>query len=47
MGAVAFLYLAATRLIPVLSVWETKEGTMYQRMGTLIRGEYLVLAKPE
>lgn len=47
LGAVAFLYLAATRLIPILSVWETKEGAKYQRMDTLIRGRYLVLAKPE
>ena len=47
LGAVAFLYLAATKFIPILSVWEVKEGTMYQRMDTLIRGEYLVLAKPE
>ncbi len=47
LGAVAFLYLAATRLLPILSVWETKEGAKYQRMGTLIRGRYLVLAKPE
>lgn len=47
LGAAAFIYLAATKLIPLLSVWETKEGTKYQRMDTLIRGEYLVLAKPE
>jgi len=47
LGAVAFIYLLATKLIPLLSVWETKEGAKYQRMGTFIRGEYLVLAKPE
>ena len=47
LGAVAFIYLAGTRLIPILSVWETKEGAKYQRMDTLIRGRYLVLAKPE
>ena len=47
MGAVVFIYLLATRIIPILSVWETKEGAMYQKMGTLIKGEYLILAKPE
>ena len=47
LGAAALIYLAATRLVPVVSIWETKEGAQYQRMDTLIRGEYLVLAKPE
>ena len=46
-GAVAFLYLIATRVIPILSVWEIKEGAKYQKMDTLIKGRYLVLAKPE
>ena len=46
-GAALFIYLLATRIIPILSVWETKEGTKYQKMGTLIKGEYLILAKPE
>lgn len=47
LGAAAFIYLAATRLFPILSVWETKEGAKYQKMDTLVRGRYLVLAKPE
>ena len=47
LGAAIFIYLLATKLIPILSVWETKEGTKYQKMDTLIRGRYLVLAKPE
>jgi hypothetical protein len=46
-GLVAFIYLIGTRILPALSVWEVKEGAMYQKMGTLYRGEYLVLAKPE
>ena len=46
-GAALFIYLLVTRIIPILSVWETKEGTKYQKMGTLIKGEYLILAKPE
>ncbi|GIS83696.1 MAG: hypothetical protein CM1200mP15_23280 [Dehalococcoidia bacterium] len=46
-GLVAFIYLIGTRILPALSVWEVKEGAMYQKMGTLYRGEYLVFAKPE
>ena len=46
-GGAALIYLAATRIIPMLSLWETKEGAKYQRMETFIRGRYLVLAKPE
>lgn len=47
LGLAVLVYLAATRVIPVLSLWEMKEGAKYQRMDTLIRGRYLVLAKPE
>ena len=46
-GAAALVYLAATKIVPIISVWEVKEGTKYQRMGTFLRGEYLVLAKPD
>ncbi|HAA94698.1 MAG TPA: hypothetical protein DCE26_03305 [Dehalococcoidia bacterium] len=47
LGAAVFIYLASTKLLPILSLWEVKEGAMYQKMGKLIRGEYLVLGKPE
>jgi molybdopterin-containing oxidoreductase family membrane subunit len=47
LGLVAFFYLLATRLFPLMCVWEIKEGTMYQKMGNFMRGRYLVLAKPE
>ncbi len=46
-GGAVFVYLLATRVLPLLSVWEVKEGALYQRMSRFIRGEYLVLAKPE
>ena len=46
-GGAIFIYLLATRILPVLSVWEVKEGALYQRMSRFMRGEYLVLAKPE
>ncbi len=47
LGLAAMAYIIASRIIPILSVWEVKEGAKYQKMGTLIRGEYLILAKPE
>ncbi|MEK7814772.1 MAG: hypothetical protein AAB291_02510 [Chloroflexota bacterium] len=47
LGAAALVYLAASRVVPIISIWETKEGAQYQRMDTLVRGRYLVLAKPE
>ena len=47
LGGAALIYLAASRFVPIMSVWETKEGAKYQSMGTFIRGEYLILAKPE
>ena len=47
LGIVALTYLVAAKLIPIMSVWEVKEGTLYQKMDTFIRKEYLVLAKPE
>ena len=47
LGAAVFIYLLSTRILPVLSIWEVKEGTLYQKWGKLHRGEYLVLGKPE
>lgn len=46
-GGAAFVYMLSTKVLPLLSVWEVKEGALYQRMSRFIRGEYLVLAKPE
>jgi hypothetical protein len=43
----AFMYLAAAKVIPILSIWEVKEGALYQSKQRLFRGEYMVLAKPE
>ena len=45
-GAI-LVYLLATRLLPVLSLWETKEGLLYQVVRPFLRGRYMVLGKPE
>ena len=50
LGAVGIILLAiriGMLLLPPLSLWEMKEGAMYQRVDTLFRGRYLVLGKPE
>ena len=41
------IFMLGSRLLPVLSVWEIKEGLLYQVMRPLIRGRYLVVGKPE
>jgi molybdopterin-containing oxidoreductase family membrane subunit len=46
-GIVMAVFRLGMMLIPPMSVWEMKEGAMYQRIDTLIRGRYLVLGKPE
>ena len=46
-GIVLFLLRVGLMILPPLCLWEMKEGSMYQRVDTLIRGRYLVLAKPE
>ena len=47
LGLVALVYLVSAKVIPLMSVWEVKEGAMYQQKGRLFRGEYMILAKPE
>ncbi len=42
-----FIYMLATRIIPVISMWEVKEGFMLRGVQTVLRKRYLVLAKPE
>ena len=46
-GIVMLVFRLGMVLLPPISVWEMKEGSMYQRVDTLIRGRYLVLGKPE
>ncbi len=46
-GLAALIYLVTAKLLPLMSLWEVKEGALYQSKERLFRGEYLVLAKPE
>ena len=45
-GAI-LVYLLASRIFPILSIWEVKEGLLYQRVRPLLRSKFLVLGKPE
>ena len=45
-GAVLF-YMLATRIFPITSIWELKEGLLLQRMRRFLKTEVRVLAKPE
>ena len=47
LGAVAFIFLLGTRMLPVMSMWETKEGLLYVLFRPFMRGRYMVLGKPE
>ncbi|MBI2935266.1 MAG: hypothetical protein HYY31_00415 [Chloroflexi bacterium] len=49
-GAVAgavLLYMLATRLIPIINIWEAKEGVLLQRVQPFHKTQVKVLAKPE
>ncbi len=47
LGGAAFIFLLGTRLIPLMSVWEMKEGLMYILYRPFMKGKYMVLGKPE
>jgi len=45
-GAV-LAYMLATRIFPITSIWEMKEGLLLQRVRTFMKIQIKVLAKPE
>ena len=47
LGAVALIFLLGTKLVPLMSIWETKEGLLYILRRPFMRGRYLVLGKPD
>jgi molybdopterin-containing oxidoreductase family membrane subunit len=46
-SAIAIIFLLGTKIIPAMSIWETKEGLLYIVYRQFMRGRYLVLGKPE
>ncbi len=47
LGGSVLVYLLATRVFPVVNIWERKEGSMYEWHKPFHRTEVKVLAKPE
>ena len=47
LSGAALVYLLASRIFPILSIWEIKEGLLYQRVRPFLRSKFLVLGKPE
>ena len=47
LAGAALIYLLASKIFPILSIWEVKEGLLYQRVRPFLRSRYLVLGKPE
>ena len=46
-GGAALIFLLGTKLLPVMSMWETKEGLLYILYRPFMKGRYLVLGKPD
>ena len=46
-AGVGLIFLLGTRLLPVMSLWEIKEGLLYRVIRPLVRGRYVALGKPE
>jgi molybdopterin-containing oxidoreductase family membrane subunit len=47
LAGAGLIYLLASKVFPILSIWEVKEGLLYQRVRPFLRSKYLVLGKPE
>ena len=43
----ALVYLAGTKLFPLVSIWEVKENLLYRKHASYKKTEVMVLAKPE
>jgi len=47
LAGAGLIFMLATKIFPIISIWEVKEGLLYQRVRPLLRGRYLVLGKPD
>ncbi len=47
LGGGILLYLLAMKVIPVLSMWEIKEGLLYRRRRRFLKMDIMVMGKPE
>ena len=47
LAATLLVYLLATRLLPLINIWETQEGLILQEVRSLHKVDLKVIAKPE
>lgn len=47
LSAAVLTYLLATRIVPMVNMWGSKEGVLLQRVRPLVKHELKVLAKPD
>ena len=47
LAGIAIIFLLGTKLLPAMSMWETKEGLLYIKFRRFMKGRYMVLGKPE
>ena len=47
LSGVILLYMLAAKMFPMISIWEFKEGLLYQRVRPFMRGTFLVVGRPE
>ncbi|MQF69931.1 hypothetical protein FIM12_06330 [SAR202 cluster bacterium AD-804-J14_MRT_500m] len=47
LSGAALIFMLASKIIPIISIWEMKEGLLYQRARPFLRSRYMVLGKPE
>ena len=47
LAGAALIFLLGTKLLPAVSMWETKEGLLYILYRPFMKGRYMVLGKPE
>lgn len=49
-GAIAgaiLIYMLAIKIVPMLSIWEVSEGTLYRKRRRFLKREIMVMGKPE
>ena len=47
LAAAVLAYMLASRIVPMVSMWGSKEGVLLQRVRPLVKTELKVLAKPD
>ena len=47
LAAAVLTYLLASRIVPLVNMWGSKEGLLLQRVRPLVKTELKVLAKPD